>query len=104
MSLKIKKPVSVLLAAFMMLSMCSCSGGQAQGQGQEQQQSAGGYHFKWMDSALSENFDKMSKASVKDDFRRPLTMNGLRSRRKISLIRSRLSAKRAGKSFRTKGP
>ncbi|MBR6488570.1 MAG: M13 family metallopeptidase [Clostridiales bacterium] len=68
MSLKIKKPVSVLLAAFMMLSMCSCSGGQAQGQGQEQQQSAGGYHFKWMDSALSENFDKMSKASVKDDF------------------------------------
>ena len=73
MSLKIKKPVSVMLAAFVMLSMCSCSGGQAQGQeqsrGQEQQQqSEDGYHFKWMDSAISENFDKMAKASIKDDF------------------------------------
>lgn len=70
MSLKIKKPVSALLAAFMMLSMCSCSGqAQSQDNGQSQeQQSEDGYHFKWMDSAISENFDKMAKASVKDDF------------------------------------
>lgn len=65
--LKFKRPAAVVLAAIMLLSMCSCSesansgAGVAAGEG-------GSYHFNWLDSNLYENVGKMGQANLKDDF------------------------------------
>jgi len=60
--IKLKKPASVILAASLMLSLCSCNSEPTQ------QQSSGDYHFKWMDSAIFDNVEKMKDVSIKDDF------------------------------------
>ena len=62
--LNIKKPVSLLLAAVMMVTMCSCD---ADDNEAEQKQSSG-YHFHWLDSNIFENIDQMGKQNIKDDF------------------------------------
>lgn len=62
---KIKKPVSLLLAAVMTVTMCSCNADDAN---EVSQQTTGGYHFHWMDSNIFENIEKMGKVNIKDDF------------------------------------
>ena len=56
---KNKKTVSVLLAATMLISLCSCNGNTV---------TTSKYHGQWIDSNLFENIDKMASANVKDDF------------------------------------
>lgn len=64
MLLRIRKPVSALLAAAVMLAMCSCSSEEKE----QTASSSGSYHFNWMDSNLLENVDQMGKVDLKDDF------------------------------------
>ena len=60
--LKIKKPVSVLLAAVMLFALCSCD------DAKETSKSSDGYHIKWMDCGIFDNVSKMPQESLKDNF------------------------------------
>ena len=59
--LKLRKTVTVLLAASMLLSMCSCKKSGAD-------ILFDGFRIKWTDTCLFENLDKMGKLGLKDDF------------------------------------
>ena len=56
---RIKKPVTVLLAAAILITLCSCN---------INTKSSSAYHGQWIDSNLFENIDKMASANLKDDY------------------------------------
>ena len=57
----IKKPVSVTLAAALLISVCSCSDTSTL-------TSTDSFDYRWVDSNLFENLDLMAQADLKDDF------------------------------------
>ena len=61
---RIRKPVAVLLAAFMLFAMCSCSGGEDNGSNGLKNK----YFSSWIDSSLFDNVGKMANATLKDDY------------------------------------
>lgn len=61
---KIRKPVALLLVAFMLLAMCSCSGEEENG-GNILRNT---YFDSWIDSSLFDNVGKMANAELKDDY------------------------------------
>ena len=61
---KIRKPVALLLVAFMLLAKCSCSGEEENG-GNILRNT---YFDSWIDSSLFDNVGKMANAKLKDDY------------------------------------